>query len=232
MAVPYFSGKVILSTIRSMSGAVYELVVEGVTQPIEPTAAHPFYTLDREEWVAAGRLQVGELIRTRDGSTRVLGIAPRPGLFSVVNLEVETTHQFLVSQGLVLTHNAQANACAASGASGGASRPKVNTGLSDRVTSELKAGDTRTPAENRQARSFFENHKQEAMDWWSGRNGNADWPGDATHAEHPRALKDGGDPLFVEPGYNGPNAAHMIPRSGGLTDAQRWGRLGGRPKKK
>jgi hypothetical protein len=43
-------------------------------------------------------------------------------------------------------------------------------------------------------------------------------------------LADGGDPLWIEPGFDGPNAPHMIPSpEDGLTDFQRWGGRGGRP---
>ena len=49
----------------------------------------------------------------------------------------------------------------------------------------------------------------------------------------PVPLANGGDPLFIEPGFGGPNAPHMVPRPehGGLTDFQIWGYRGGRPPK-
>jgi hypothetical protein len=97
------------------------------------------------------------------------------------------------------------------------------------VTQELPAGQIRTPAEVAQARNFFERNRQAAQDWWSQRNGGKPWPENTTHAEHPRPLADGGDPLFIEPGFNGPNAPHMVPGPDGLTDFQRWGQRGGRP---
>jgi RHS repeat-associated protein len=113
-----------------------------------------------------------------------------------------------------------------------AARPAVNTSLPSRVTKELPAGQLRTPDEVKQARNFFERNKDAAKKYYTDRTGKQ-WPKEATHCEHPRAIKDGGDPLFVEPGFGGPNARHQIPRTeyGGLTDAQRWGKLGGRPKK-
>jgi hypothetical protein len=100
------------------------------------------------------------------------------------------------------------------------------------VTGELPAGASRTTQEVGQARNFFERNREAAKQWWEQRTGEK-WPSDPTHFEHPRPLKDGGDPLFVQPGYGGPNAAHQIPRPeyGGLTDAQRWGQMGGRPRK-
>ncbi|MEZ6071578.1 MAG: hypothetical protein R3C10_15270 [Pirellulales bacterium] len=112
-----------------------------------------------------------------------------------------------------------------------APRPSVNTSLSSRVTEELPAGELRTPQEVAKARNFFERNRQAAREWWSKRNGGKLWPEDAVHDSHPRPLKDGGDPLYIEPSFNSPNAEHMIPGPDGLTDFQRWGRLGGRPPK-
>ena len=110
-----------------------------------------------------------------------------------------------------------------------AGRPSVGTSLPGRVTGELPPGAGRTKAELKQARNFFERNRDAARRWWEQRTGRQ-WPGNATHYEHPRPLKDGGDPLFVKPGFNGPNSPHMVPGPDGLTDFQRWGQMGGRPK--
>ena len=107
-------------------------------------------------------------------------------------------------------------------------RPTVRTALPGRVTGELPQGAMRRPAEVKQARNFFKRNRDAARQWWEQRTGQQ-WPDNATHYEHPRAIKDGGDPLFVEPGFDGPNAPHMVPGPDGLTDFQRWGQLGGRP---
>jgi hypothetical protein len=111
-------------------------------------------------------------------------------------------------------------------------RPIPNTSLPARVTHELPPGQIRTPQETAQARNFFERNREAGIRWWSDRNAGAVWPEDATHVEHPRAIKNGGDPLFIEPGYGGPGASHMVPGADGLSDFQRWGRLGGRPRSK
>lgn len=99
--------------------------------------------------------------------------------------------------------------------------------LSDRVTKELSPGDRRTPKETRQARNYFKNNKEEAKRRREERTGE-EWPEDATHMEHPRSLKEGGDPLYVEPGFDGPTSPHMVPGPDGKTDFQRWGAEGGR----
>ena len=106
-----------------------------------------------------------------------------------------------------------------------APRPTIETNLPDRVTTELPAGEIRTPAENAQARNFFERNREAARKWWEERTGQ-DWPKNATHDEHPRAVKEGGDPLFIEPGFEGSAKPHMD-----AGDFQRWGRMGGRPPK-
>jgi RHS repeat-associated protein len=108
---------------------------------------------------------------------------------------------------------------------GPGARPVVQTSLPDRVTKELPVGEGRTTEECGQSRNFFERNRQAARDWWESRTGKK-WPSDSTHDEHPRPLKDGGDPLYVEPGSGGPSTPHQ---SNG--DFQRWGKMGGRPPK-
>ena len=100
-------------------------------------------------------------------------------------------------------------------------RPKSD--LPDRVTKEISEGELRTSAETAQARNFFKRNRSYAREWWSLRSGRS-WPSNTTHDEHPRPLADGGDPLFTEPGFDGPAAPHG-------EDFKRWGQRGGRPRK-
>ncbi|MCB9933080.1 MAG: hypothetical protein H6841_06640 [Planctomycetes bacterium] len=109
-------------------------------------------------------------------------------------------------------------------------RPKIKTSLPDRVTKPLPEGQIRTPKEVRQARNFFKRHRAAAEDWYRHRTG-APYPINATHAVHPRPIKNGGDPLYIEPGIDGPAPPHMRKGPDGLSDFQRWGKEGGRPKK-
>lgn len=102
--------------------------------------------------------------------------------------------------------------------------------LTDREKKELPPGEQRTPAENKRARAHFKNNKEEARAAWEQRTGQK-WPTDAqgrpVFAEHPRQLKEGGNPMHVEPGVGtDPNAPHMVPGPDGLTDHQRWGAQG------
>ena len=104
-----------------------------------------------------------------------------------------------------------------------APRPTIRSRIGNkRVTEALPEGQTRTPAENSQARKFYSNHRDKAIRWWEERTGQS-WPTDPAtgrqaRCEHPRPLADGGDPLYVEPGFGDPNAPHMA-----QGDPNRWG---------
>jgi hypothetical protein len=103
------------------------------------------------------------------------------------------------------------------------------------VTKALPEGVGRDAGQKAQARNFYKRHIDEARQWWEQRTGKK-WPqhadpekppGTPQWAEHPRSLKDGGDPLHIEPGVGiDPNAPHV---SNG--DSVRFGKMGGRPKK-
>jgi hypothetical protein len=110
-----------------------------------------------------------------------------------------------------------------------APRPAVKnpSGSDPRVTHELPLGEERSPQETAAARKYYENHKDKAIAWWEERWGRK-WPQDATHGEHPRGIKEGGDPLFIEPGFGGSNPPHSVIGPDGLTDQQRWGIIGGK----
>jgi hypothetical protein len=99
----------------------------------------------------------------------------------------------------------------------------ISLNVNDRVTKALPEGEGRTPAEKVQARNFFKRNKGAARKWYEDRTGQI-YPKNITHDEHPRPIKDGGDPLFIEPGFGGPAAPHG-------EDFKRWGRMGGRPRK-
>lgn len=105
---------------------------------------------------------------------------------------------------------------------------------------ELPEGQVRTPKENAAARRFYRDNRETAMRRWEERTGQK-WPtdpemGQPQWAEHGslaegsgRALTEGGDPLNVKPGVGpDPNAPHNVLGPDGLTDAQRWGSMGGR----
>jgi hypothetical protein len=160
-----------------------------------------------------------------------------PEGISVYNFRVKGTHTYFVRQqgstgDAIWVHNANYKVKEADESDAPITgRPNPKTKLPDRVTKALPAGDMREPGEVAQARNFFERNRDAAEQWWSQRNGGQPWPEHATNAGHPRAIADGGDPLDIVPEFYGPNAPHMVRGPDGLTDFQRWGMRGGRPRK-
>jgi hypothetical protein len=84
---------------------VMELSVEGVDGPIGTTPSHPFWSLDRMDWVPAAGLSAGERLMTIEGRSRVLRASSVFGLETVYNLEVFGDHNYAVSDAGLLVHN-------------------------------------------------------------------------------------------------------------------------------
>jgi hypothetical protein len=81
------------------------LVIEG--ERIETTPEHPFYTSEGE-WVAAGELRLGDLIRRADGRygrVQAVEFVVRPAM--MYNLTVAEAHTYFVGVGRWLVHNAK-----------------------------------------------------------------------------------------------------------------------------
>ena len=82
-----------------------ELHLEGEDAPLCATAGHKLFSEDRQAWVSAGELKVGERLRTRSGPRQVLAIKLLPGGRRVYNLEVQSRHSYYVGQTGLLVHN-------------------------------------------------------------------------------------------------------------------------------
>jgi len=100
-------GRVVLSTVTQLSSHVLRIWLEGLTDPLEPTIAHRLYSYDREDWMSAGHLSVGEWLRTAHGRAQIVRIERKTGVHRVYNLEVETRHCYYVSAIAVLSHNVE-----------------------------------------------------------------------------------------------------------------------------
>lgn len=73
------------------------------------TSNHPFWSVDRQEFVQAGSLEIGERLQTLSGDVKVVQQKLlRPGPQPVFNLEVHNEHVYFVGQDGVLVHNAKA----------------------------------------------------------------------------------------------------------------------------
>ena len=79
------------------------LIIEG--EVIETTPNHPFYTVE-DEWIFAGLLEAGDLIRKADSSYGVvqsLEFVHQPQ--KMYNLTVDVAHTYFVGEGQWLVHN-------------------------------------------------------------------------------------------------------------------------------
>ena len=85
---------------------VVELQIDGQAEPIIATASHPFWSLDRGEWVAVGKLRPGERLGTLDGHATVSRVGLATGCERVYNLEVRGDHTYFVSDARLWVHNA------------------------------------------------------------------------------------------------------------------------------
>ena len=81
----------------------------GEDKPLEPTPQHRFMSLDRNDWIAAEDLEVGERLQTKTGQiVTVESVSEKPGLHDVYNIEVEGEHHYFVGESGVLVHNGYA----------------------------------------------------------------------------------------------------------------------------
>ena len=99
-------GNLVTGTFRHISDDVIDLTVEGQDKPIGVTNSHPFWSVDREEFVPAGELLQGERLLLFSGDTaRVTQKLPRPGPHVVYNIEVFGEHVYQVTLDGVMVHN-------------------------------------------------------------------------------------------------------------------------------
>ena len=107
------SGRLVTSTFKHSAANVIDLQIASEREPIGTTSNHPFWSEDRQDWVQAGSLKVGERLRYYTANkeadyqlTTLTSVLPRPGPEAVYNLTVEGTHTYLVGESGVLVHNA------------------------------------------------------------------------------------------------------------------------------
>ena len=111
-------GQVVTATFHHSSGDVIDLVVADRFDQQETfgtTSNHPFWSVDRDEYVQAGSLDIGERVQTLHGDTKtVVSNLPRPGPpVAVYNLEVHGEHVYYVGSDGVLVHNSESYVYAA-----------------------------------------------------------------------------------------------------------------------
>jgi len=99
--------RLVTGTFRHAAANVIDVQVGGETEPFGCTDNHPFWSVDREQFVEAGQLQIGENLQSADGTiVQVTRITPRRGPpVEVYNFEVDTEHVYHVGTSGVLVHN-------------------------------------------------------------------------------------------------------------------------------
>jgi hypothetical protein len=101
--------QLVTGTFRHSSGEVYDLKLQSEPKVIGVTGSHPFWSMDRDDWVSANDLRIGETLKRWEGATIVERIAKRPEPGTVYNIEVEGDHVYRVGESGLLVHNASAS---------------------------------------------------------------------------------------------------------------------------
>jgi hypothetical protein len=87
------------------SDDVWNYYFQGLDEPIGATSVHPFWSEDRQNWVAVGDLKIGEKVKAKKISTKLVKKQKVEGRQKVYNLEVYREHNFLVTKEGLLVHN-------------------------------------------------------------------------------------------------------------------------------
>jgi hypothetical protein len=64
------------------------------SETLEPTAVHRLWSADRDAWVAAGALRIGERLRPATGTAMVSQLERLEGNHRVFNFEVAGAHTY------------------------------------------------------------------------------------------------------------------------------------------
>jgi hypothetical protein len=95
-----------VSAFRRSKATVCDLRVSGEAEAIGVTPNHPFWSPERNDWVAVRDLRIGERLQAADGSMPVVeSVTLREEPEPVVNIEVEGDHCYRVGQQGLLVHN-------------------------------------------------------------------------------------------------------------------------------
>ncbi len=97
--------QIVTGTFQHEAAKTLDISVEGESKPIGTTPNHPFWSVDRQEFVRADSLTVGERLQNLTGITTVTSITPRGPPEPVYNLEVQVKHTYYVADSGVLVHN-------------------------------------------------------------------------------------------------------------------------------
>lgn len=96
---------VVTGTFKHTVRMLVDLHVDGLSEPIGVTSNHPFWSIDRQEFIPAGDLRVGERVHAQDHALTVLRAIARSATKPVYNLETDEEHVYCVCEAGILVHN-------------------------------------------------------------------------------------------------------------------------------
>ena len=100
------NSNIVIGKIEHDNAVVWDLVFNNDSEdPLGVTANHPLFSADRDAWVPAGELRIGEKVKTIEGVATLTSKSERPGRHKVYNMEVHRSHSYHVSQFGILAHN-------------------------------------------------------------------------------------------------------------------------------
>jgi len=98
-------GRVVIGRFIHRRDGVLQMRVAGLEEPLGVTDTHHIYSVDRDEFIPAGELEVGDTLELVSGPTKILAIEHQTEAEEVYNLEVHGQHVFRVSTSGLLVHN-------------------------------------------------------------------------------------------------------------------------------
>ena len=97
--------RTVIGTFRHQAAKIIELTIEGVDKPIGTTPNHPFWSVDRMEFVRADELYIGSQVRGLSHDYVIKSKREIQKHESVANIEVFNSHVYRVSPKGLLVHN-------------------------------------------------------------------------------------------------------------------------------
>jgi len=98
-------GRVVTGRFVTRDAANVVRITLATGTEIRATDVHPVWSVDREDWVPAGKLEPGEHVDTLTGRVAVTSVEPLERHPAVYNLEVHGEHVYRIAVDGVLVHN-------------------------------------------------------------------------------------------------------------------------------
>ena len=111
-AMPGLAGEELVRLVTAAGGRVYEGAIitvlverDGQKAKVSGTPEHPFWSVNRHQWVPMGELVAGDRLDGKGGDVIVVGREVAFACVPVFNCTVDGAHSYRVSELGVLVHN-------------------------------------------------------------------------------------------------------------------------------